>query len=79
MPPRALTHDHVLLGYPALFELDVQYKRSCAIGAKKSWVEKVRAARVVLWGAAAESDVCVETAIALTAQGVLCSVLARIE
>ena len=79
VPPRALTHDHVLLGYPALFELDVQYKRSCAIGAKKSWVEKVRAARVVLWGAAAESDVCVETAIALTAQGVLCSVLARIE
>jgi hypothetical protein len=39
----------------------------------------VRAARVSLWGADTESDVCVDTVIALTATGVLCSVLARID
>jgi len=77
VPPRAMSA--VLLGYPALFELDVQYSKNRAIGAKKSWVEKVRAARVSLWGADTESDVCVDTAIALTSTGVLCSVLARID
>jgi hypothetical protein len=77
VPPRAMSV--VLLGYPALFELDVQYSKNRAISAKKSWVEKVRAARVSLWGADAESDVCVDTVIALTATEVLCSVLARID
>lgn len=77
VPPRAMSA--VLLGYPALFELDVQYSKNRAISAKKSWVEKVRAARVSLWGADTESDVCVDTVIALTATGVLCSVLARID
>jgi hypothetical protein len=77
VPPRAM--GPVLPGYPALFELDVQYAQNPAISAKKSWVEKVRAARVRLWGTDAESDVCVATAIALTATGVLCSVLARID
>ena len=75
--PRAMSV--VLLGYPALFELDVQYAQNRAISAKKSWVEKVRAARVSLWGADAESDVCVYTVIALTASKVMCSVLARID
>ena len=77
VPPRAMSA--VLPGYPALFELDVQYAQNPAISAKKSWVEKVRAARVSLWGTDAESDVCVATAIALTAAGVLYSVLARID
>jgi hypothetical protein len=77
VPPRAMIE--VLPGYPALFELDVQYSTNRAISAKKSWVEKVRAARVSLWGADTESDVCVDTVIALTATGVVCSVLARIE
>jgi len=76
LAPRAMSA--VLLGYPALFELDVQYSKNRAISAKKSWVEKVRAARLSLWGADAESDVCVDTVIALTATEVLCSVLARI-
>jgi hypothetical protein len=77
VPPRAMSV--VLPGYPSLFELDVQYSKNRAISAKKSWVEKVRAARVSLWGADAESDVCVDTVIALTATEVLCSVLARID
>jgi hypothetical protein len=77
VPPRAMSV--VLSGYPALFELDFQYTKNRAIGAKKSWVEKVRAARVSLWGADAESDVCVGTVIALTETRVLCSVLARID
>ena len=79
IPPREMSV--VVPGYPALFELDVQYVQTRAISAKKSWVENVRAARVSLWGADAESDVCVDTVIALTASedGVLCSVLARID
>jgi hypothetical protein len=77
VPPRAMSA--VLPGYPALFELDAQYAQNPAISAKKSWVEKVRAARVSLWGTDAESDVCVATAIALTAAGAVCSVLARID
>ena len=73
--PRAMSS--VPQGAP--FELDVQYTQNRAISAKKSWVENVRAARVRLWGADAESDVCVATVIALTSSGVLCSVLAQIE
>ncbi|NDD75764.1 MAG: hypothetical protein EBZ40_12450 [Gammaproteobacteria bacterium] len=75
VPPRAMSS----VQHGALFELDVQYSKNRAISAKKSWVEKVRAARVSLWGTDAESDVCVDTAIALTASEVLCSVLARID
>jgi hypothetical protein len=75
VPPRAMSS----VQHGALFELDVQYVQNRAISAKKSWVEKVRAARVSLWGADTESDVCVDTVIALTATGVLCSVLARID
>jgi hypothetical protein len=75
VPPRAMSS----VQHGALFELDVQYSKNRAISAKKSWVEKVRAARVSLWGADAESDVCVDTVIALTATEVLFSVLARIE
>ncbi len=70
VPPRAMSS----VPQGGLFELDVQYTQNRAISAKKSWVESVR-----LWGTPAESDVCVETAIALTASGVMCSVLAQIE
>jgi hypothetical protein len=81
VPPRAMSSvpQGAFGTYPALFELDVKYAQNRAISAKKSWVENVRAARVRLWGADTESDVCVDTVIALTANGVLCSVLARID
>jgi hypothetical protein len=76
--PRAM--GAVPSGYPALFELDAQYNKNRAISASRSWVEKVRAARVLLWGAEGERDVNVETVIELAREGtnILCSVLAPI-
>lgn len=67
-------------GYPALFELDAQYNKNRAISARRSWVEKVRAARVLLWTAENERDVSVETVIELARIGtnILCSILAPI-
>ena len=34
-------------GFPSLFELDAQYNANRAISARRSWVEKVRAARAL--------------------------------
>lgn len=65
-------------GYPSLFVLDVQFHMNRALSARKSWVEEVRAARVLLWGENDEADVCVQTVIYLTDKSVLCSVLAPI-
>ena len=76
MAPRAM--GAVPSGYPALFELDAEYNKNRAISASRSWVEKVRAARVLLWGAEDERDVNVDTVIELAREGtnILCSVLA---
>lgn len=78
MAPRAMSA--VPSGYPALFELDAEYNKNRAISARRSWVEKVRAARVLLWSAEDERDVSVETVIELARAGtnILCSVLAPI-
>ena len=65
-------------GYPSLLELDVHVNANRALSARKSWVAKVRAARVLLWGERDEADVCVQTAIDLADRGILCSVLAPI-
>ncbi len=51
--------------YPAMLELDVQHNTNRVIGMSVPWVEKVKAARVRLWGHTAERDVCVTTVIAL--------------
>ena len=65
-------------GYPSLFKLDVQINANRALRARQSWVAKVRAARVLLWGESDEADVCVQTAIDLADKSILCSVLAPI-
>ena len=64
-------------GYPALLNLDVQYAKNKVLIASVSWVQKVRVVRVLLWGDD-ESDVCVQTTIALAGSGVLASVLSPV-
>jgi hypothetical protein len=61
--------------YPEMLELDVQHNTNRMIGMNVPWVEKVKAARVRLWGHTAERDVCVTTVIALVREKLLPSVL----
>ena len=61
-------------GYPAMLELDVNHNENRAIGTSLPWVNKVKEARVRLWGEA-ERDVCVTTVIALVREKLLPSVL----
>jgi hypothetical protein len=61
--------------YPEMLELDVQHNTNRMIGMSVPWVEKVKAARVRLWGHTAERDVCVTTVIALVREQLLPSVL----
>jgi hypothetical protein len=61
--------------YPEMLELDVQHNTDRVIGMNVPWVEKVKAARVRLWGHTAERDVCVTTVIALVREKLLPSVL----
>jgi hypothetical protein len=61
--------------YPEMLELDVQHNTNRVIGMSVPWVEKVKAARVRLWGHTAERDVCVTTVIALVREKLLPSVL----
>ena len=61
--------------YPEMLELDVQHNTNRVIGMNVPWVEKVKAARVRLWGHTAERDVCVTTVIALVREKLLPSVL----
>jgi hypothetical protein len=61
--------------YPEMLELDVQHNGNRVIGMNVPWVEKVKAARVRLWGHTAERDVCVTTVIALVREKLLPSVL----
>jgi hypothetical protein len=61
--------------YPEMLELDVQHNTDRVIGMSVPWVEKVKAARVRLWGHTAERDVCVTTVIALVREQLLPSVL----
>jgi hypothetical protein len=58
-----------------MLELDVQHNTNRVIGMSVPWVEKVKAARVRLWGHTAERDVCVTTVIALVREQLLPSVL----
>lgn len=60
--------------YPEMLELDVQHTDR-VIGMNVPWVEKVKEARVRLWGHTAERDVCVTTVIALVREKLLPSVL----
>jgi hypothetical protein len=61
--------------YPEMLELDVQHNTNRVIGMSVPWVEKVKEARVRLWGHTAERDVCVTTVIALVREKLLPSVL----
>ena len=64
-------------GYPVMLELDVQHNENRAIGARLSWIQKVREARMALWGDA-ERDVCVTQVLALVREKVLPSVLCSV-
>ena len=72
-PPSAMNAMSPL--YPEMLELDVQHNTNRVIGMSVPWVEKVKAARVRLWGHTAERDVCVTAVIALVREQLLPSVL----